>query len=63
MTKVNVNTLLDLVTRSGLVQEDQLASVVAQLSDRTGGRLPEKPTEVADHLVDAKLISRWQADR
>ena len=63
MPKPNVETLLDLVQRSGLVEKDRLQAVVALIEQECGGKLPDDTDIVAQRLVAAKLITRWQADR
>ncbi|MEM9659159.1 MAG: serine/threonine protein kinase, partial [Planctomycetota bacterium] len=54
---------LDFVRRSQLVEEDQLARFLADLKARRGGRLPESKEKLAEAMVDAELLSQWQADK
>ncbi len=42
--------------------DDRLDQVVAELSDRHAGQLPDDAEVVAQFLVDQDLVSRWQAD-
>ena len=63
MSKPNVETFLDLVQRSGLVEKDQFQGLVAQLEKESGGKLPADVDEVAGRFVAADLISPWQCDR
>ena len=63
MPKPNVETLLDLIERSGLVEKDRLDSVIARLKTEGNGQLPSDVDEVAGRVVAANLITRWQADR
>ena len=51
MPKPNVETFLDLVQRSGLVEKDRLQALVAQLEKESGGKLPSDVNEVARRLV------------
>ena len=63
MAKLKVESFLDLVRRSGLVERDQLNRVLLELKEEAEGK-PIPDTEfVADRLVEAGLITRWQADR
>lgn len=63
MPKPNVETFLDLVQRSGLVEKDRLQALVAQLETEAGGKLPADVDEVARRFVAENLISPWQCDR
>jgi serine/threonine protein kinase len=63
MAKLKVDTFLDLVRRSELVDRDQLNRVLLALKEEARGE-PINDTEfVASRLVDAGLVTRWQADR
>lgn len=61
MSKVTVNKFLELVKRSGLIDIDQLVAVVTELRD--SGAKVKTPEEIADHLIERKLITRWQAEK
>jgi len=64
MAKVTAGKqLLDLVQRSKLVDEDRLQQALAEFEDKRGGELPEDATELADWLVDAELLTRWQCGK
>ena len=63
MPKPNVETFLDLVQRSGLVEKDRLQALVAQLEKESGGKLPSDVDEVGRRFVAENLISQWQCDR
>jgi eukaryotic-like serine/threonine-protein kinase len=63
MAKLKVDAFLDLVRRSGLVEKDRLVELVADLKHEAGGHSVSDTTMVADRLVQAELITRWQADR
>jgi serine/threonine protein kinase len=62
MPKPNVETFLDLVQRSGLVEKDRLQDLVAQLEKESGGELPADVDEVARRFVAANLITPWQCE-
>jgi serine/threonine protein kinase len=57
-----VDSFLDLVRRSGLVEKDQLNAVLADVQQQAGGSLPVEADVVAKKLVEAGLITRWQCD-
>ena len=63
MPKPNVETFLDLVQRSGLVEKDRLQALVAQLEKESGGKLPSDVDEVARRFVAENLITPWQCDK
>jgi eukaryotic-like serine/threonine-protein kinase len=60
--KLNVKTLLELLERSKLLRADQLLRAVAEYTELQGGQVPEDAAPLAEHLVGAELITRWQAD-
>jgi eukaryotic-like serine/threonine-protein kinase len=57
-----VDSFLDLVRRSGLVEKDQLNAVLADVQQQAGGSLPAEADIVAKKLVEAGLLTRWQCD-
>jgi serine/threonine-protein kinase len=63
MPKPNVETLLDLIERSGLVEKDRLDSLVARLKSDGNGQLPDDVDEVAGKFVTENLVTQWQSDR
>ena len=63
MTKPNVDTFLDLVQRSGLVEKDQLDAALSELTQQIGQPAPADADQIATHLIEAGLITRWQAER
>lgn len=63
MAKVNSKTFLDLIQRSTLVKDDQLAQALADCKAKHGGQLPENVEVVAAHFVDAGLISNWHCEK
>lgn len=63
MSKPNVETFLDLIQRSGLVEKDRLQAIIAQIEKDAGGKLPEDVDEVARRFVTEGLVTQWQCDR
>lgn len=63
MTKPKVEHFLDLVRRSELVDRDQLNRTLLQVKEEAGGKPITDTDFVAEKLVEADLITRWQADR
>jgi serine/threonine-protein kinase len=63
MTKLNVDAFLDLVRRSGLVEKGQLNAVLSELKQQAGPQSASDTDFVANRLVDAGLLTRWQCDR
>jgi hypothetical protein len=63
MSKPKVDTFLDLVRRSGLVEKDQLTGAVLALKEQTDGG-PVTDTELlAERLTDAGLLTAWQCEK
>ena len=62
MTKV-AQSFLDLVKRSLLVEEDQLQEFLTQFRAEHSGELPERQEALAEALVEAELLTNWQADK
>ncbi len=63
MAKPKVDTFLDLVRRSGLVEKDQLDGVLLELKDQAAGKPITDTQFVADKLIEAELLTRWQCDK
>ncbi len=63
MSKPNVDTFLELAQRSNLVDKDQLEAELGKLRAACDHWPVDNPDIVADHLVHAGLITRWQAER
>jgi len=63
MTKPTVDTFLDLVRRSGLIEPDQLAGALRELKAQTDGKLPAEADPIAEKLIDAGLLTRWQCEK
>jgi eukaryotic-like serine/threonine-protein kinase len=63
MAKPKVDAYLDLVRRSGLVERDRLNSLLVDLKREAGGHSITDTDFVADRIVQADLLTRWQADK
>jgi eukaryotic-like serine/threonine-protein kinase len=63
MSTIKLDTFLDLLRRSGLIEQSQLDSALAEL-DR---RAPEHPVTDCDvvcaHLVETGLLTQWQTEK
>jgi serine/threonine protein kinase len=62
MAKVSVEKFLELFRRTGLVEDPQLAETLGEITEQCDGSLPATSEELADRIVAAGLLSRWQAD-
>ena len=62
MTKPKVDTFLDLVRRSGLVEKDRLDALLKSI-EQTDGRPISEADSVAEKLIDADLLTRWQCEK
>ena len=62
MAKPNVEGFIDLVRRSGLVEEDQFTGRSAGSDAFVRGRVPDVDL-LANRVVESGLITRWQADK
>ncbi len=63
MPRPNVETLLDLIQRSGLVEKDRFQASIARIKEEFDGKLPDNVDEVAGRLLADKLLTRWQCNR
>ena len=63
MAEVTTHKLVDFIKRSGLVETDRLDAFLDSVASSTGGELPDDPAQIAKRIVDAGLITRWQADK
>ncbi len=55
-------SLLEVVRKSGLVLEHHLDEVIARLEAEHDGRLPDEPKRLAAALVEAGVVTNWQAE-
>jgi eukaryotic-like serine/threonine-protein kinase len=63
MTNVTANKLLDLVRRSGLVDEAKLTSFLNKVTAEHGEAVLEDQPRLAELMVEFGLVTRWQADK
>jgi serine/threonine protein kinase len=63
MTKVTTNKLLDLVRRSGLVDEAKLTSFLDKTAATHGEAVLEDQNRLAEIMIEDGLVTRWQADK
>jgi len=64
MAKVSVEKFLDLLKRSGLIENlDQIPQAVSALESRSGGLLPGDAKTVANFFVEETLITDWQSEK
>ncbi len=63
MTKVTANKLIELLRRSGLIDEARLTSFLEKAAAEHGEAALEDQPQLADLLIQAGLITRWQADK
>ena len=62
MAKSNRKNFVELLGRSGLVEEDTLKDTLDQIKSDNNGELPGA-SAIADYFVDKEIISRWHADK
>jgi serine/threonine protein kinase len=62
MTKVTANKLIELLRRSGLVDEVRLTTFLEKTTAEHGDAALED-ARMADLLIEAGLVTRWQADK
>jgi serine/threonine protein kinase len=63
MSKAVAQSFLDLVRRSQLVEEDQLEKFLTAYQKANGGELPERQEALAEAMIEAGLLTDWQADK
>jgi serine/threonine protein kinase len=64
MAKVSVEKLVDLLKRSGLIENlDQITQAISALKAQSGGLLPGDSKTVAKFFVEEKLITDWQSEK
>jgi len=57
----NADELLDLIQKSGVVDEVKLRTYIQRLSDPTG--IPKDPAKLAGHLVRDAILTYFQAEQ
>lgn len=63
MSNLTAEKFVELVRRSKLVKEDHLQQAVTDCRQLHEGVLPDEPQVIAQQLIDAELLTRWQRDR
>lgn len=63
MPKAVADSFLDLVRRSQLVEKDRLKKFLTEFQNQHGEGLPERPEAISEALVEAELITEWQAEK
>ncbi len=63
MSKAVAQSFLDLVRRSQLIEEDQLDKFLAKYLASCGGTLPERQEAISEALIEADLLTEWQAEK
>jgi serine/threonine protein kinase len=63
MINVDANKLVDLLRRSNLVDEAKLTSFLEKVVQENGESALEDQPKLAERLIEANLITRWQADK
>lgn len=60
---LSASAFLDVVKKSGLVEENQLTPAVDAYRGGHTGNLPEDGSLLADFLIKRNLLTRWQCDK
>jgi len=63
MTTFKLDTFLDLVRRSGLVEPNKLEAALAELDQRAGANPSSDSGMVCSHLIETGLLTEWQSER
>lgn len=63
MANVIANKFLELVRRSGLVDEPKLAAFLEKSASAFGEVALEDQNRLAELMIEANLVTRWQADK
>ncbi|HEY2840003.1 MAG TPA: serine/threonine-protein kinase [Pirellulales bacterium] len=63
MTTFKLDTFLDLVRRSGLVEPNKLEAALAELDQRAAANPTSDSGIVCSHLIEAGLLTEWQSER
>lgn len=62
MAELNAKEFLEVVKKSGLVDESKLKTALAELSKIAAGQ-PVKTPQLADHLIASGLITAWHREK
>jgi serine/threonine protein kinase len=60
---MTANDFLDLLRRSQLIEEDQLTKFLGSLAASNGNRLPDDAERLSKFMIDAGLLTEWQAEK
>jgi serine/threonine protein kinase len=63
MPKLKVDNFLELVRRSGLVEKDRLGQVLDEYQQDEAGQNPSDSEILADRLIKAGLLTKWQCGK
>ncbi len=64
MPKVTeVKKLVEIIQRSGLVDDDQLRQALTDCKVENGGRMPDDPEMVAKFMLERELLTNWHIDK
>jgi serine/threonine-protein kinase len=63
MATLSVDSFLDFVERSELVEAGVLQLALDELKEAQGGALPDDASAVANHLIEKKLLTNWHVDK
>jgi eukaryotic-like serine/threonine-protein kinase len=63
MAKLKVETFLDLVRRSGLVDNSAFERALADVQQKNGGQPITDAEVLATRLIEAQVLTRWQTDK
>jgi eukaryotic-like serine/threonine-protein kinase len=63
MAKLSVESFLQFVERSELVDADALRKAIAEYKNDHAGDLPEDADIIAGYLVDKKLLTNWHVEK
>lgn len=63
MAELTANKLLDLIKRSGLIEEGRLKAFLEKETANAGGTLTDDQKALADRMIEADLLTQWQADK
>lgn len=60
---VEKNKFIALVKRSGLIEEQRLSALIERVLAEEGSAAVENKDEFSKRLIDANLLTKWQADK
>ena len=63
MAKPKVDTFLDMVRRSGLIEKNQLNALLRELKKQAAGKPITDTGFVAEKLVEAGMLTPWQCEK